>query len=255
VGARPGRAGIRASRPGRDADCTARGSPRESGGPPGPPHRGTAESVAYPTRLRAIHLSRKRRNPAPAPLRDPTPNGPLAAAERHTRGPFSPHGSLPERPQIHTPHCPGSTRSRAWARPAWGCPYEGCSVGSEAGPGKHAGRHADLAERRGTDPAALRPRGSHLHELLLELRESGGLVDLGEPSVDVEPLRTRRRPRPVGRGDGRTAFGGSSDHAWGPDCHAQGGPGCQRTRRTQTPGRPSRCMSRYSAKVARSPSS
>jgi hypothetical protein len=27
-----------------------------SDGPPGPPHRGTVESVAYPNPLRAIHL-------------------------------------------------------------------------------------------------------------------------------------------------------------------------------------------------------
>jgi len=52
------------------------------------------------------------------PLSEATRNGPLAAAERHTRGPSSPHGSLPEPPQIHTPHRPGSSSGRAWARPA-----------------------------------------------------------------------------------------------------------------------------------------
>jgi hypothetical protein len=59
---------------------------------------------------------------------------------------------------------------------------------SEASPGEHAGRHADLAQRRGTDPAALGPRSRDLDERLLELGEPAGLVDLGELSVDVEPL-------------------------------------------------------------------
>ena len=60
--------------------------------------------------------------------------------------------------------------------------------GSKAGPGDHAGRHADLAQRRRADPAALRPRGSHLHEGFLQLTEPGGLDDLCELRVDVEPL-------------------------------------------------------------------
>ena len=60
--------------------------------------------------------------------------------------------------------------------------------GSGAGPDEHAGRYADLAQRRRRDAAAFRPRGRDLHEFFLEFGESGCLVDLGEPSVDVETL-------------------------------------------------------------------
>jgi hypothetical protein len=59
---------------------------------------------------------------------------------------------------------------------------------SDASSGKHAGRHAHLAQRSPIDPAALRPRRGHLHERLRELRQPGRLVDLGELRVDVEPL-------------------------------------------------------------------
>jgi hypothetical protein len=58
----------------------------------------------------------------------------------------------------------------------------------EASPPEHAGRHSHLTQRRGADPAALRPRGGHVHELVLELGEAACLVDLCQLSVDVEPL-------------------------------------------------------------------
>jgi hypothetical protein len=61
--------------------------------------------VHPPARARIIAPTAFSRQCAPAPLREPTRNGPLAAAE-HTRGP-SPHRSLPEQRQIHTPHWPG----------------------------------------------------------------------------------------------------------------------------------------------------
>jgi hypothetical protein len=59
---------------------------------------------------------------------------------------------------------------------------------SEASLGEYAGRHADLAQRGGADPAALRPGGGHFHQRVLELGESGRLVDLCELRVDVETL-------------------------------------------------------------------
>jgi hypothetical protein len=45
-----------------------------------------------------------------------------------------------------------------------------------------------LAQRRGTDPPALGPRGGDPHERFLELAEPSGLVDLCELSVDVEAV-------------------------------------------------------------------
>jgi hypothetical protein len=58
----------------------------------------------------------------------------------------------------------------------------------EAGLLEHTGRHHDLAQRRGGDRAALRPRRSRFHKLGLELGQPGRLVDLCELSVDVETL-------------------------------------------------------------------
>jgi hypothetical protein len=57
-------------------------------------------------------------------------------------------------------------------------PLIGPLLSQKASPPQHAGRDANLAQRRHGDPTALRPRGSHLQERLLELRESGCLVDL-----------------------------------------------------------------------------
>jgi hypothetical protein len=59
---------------------------------------------------------------------------------------------------------------------------------SEPSFGEHAGRHTDLAQRRGADASPLGPRGSHLDERFLQLRQASALVDLSELSVDVEPL-------------------------------------------------------------------
>ena len=59
---------------------------------------------------------------------------------------------------------------------------------SQTSLGEHAGQHADLAQGRGTDSAALRPRGSHRHERVLDLGEAGCLVNLCELSIDVETL-------------------------------------------------------------------
>jgi hypothetical protein len=142
VGARPGRAGIRAPRPGRNADCTARGrhakAARRWGKKPsgGPPTRWLAELRCERRSPRTAPPGDRRIRGVPDPAaghssqpeatktgsggrcRKRRENGPLAAAERHTRGPSSPHGSLPEPPQMHTPHCPGSSSGRAWARPA-----------------------------------------------------------------------------------------------------------------------------------------
>jgi hypothetical protein len=67
------------------------------------------------------------------------------------------------------------------------CP-QGRPSPSQASRPEHAGRYAHLAQRCGTDSAALRPRGGHVQERFLQLGELGGLVDLCELSVDVEPL-------------------------------------------------------------------
>jgi hypothetical protein len=53
---------------------------------------------------------------------------------------------------------------------------------------EHAGRHPHLSQRRGADASALRPRGGRLHERFLKLGQPLRLVDLGELSVEVEPL-------------------------------------------------------------------
>jgi hypothetical protein len=64
-------------------------------------------------------------------------------------------------------------------------------VSQQSSPPEHAGRHPGLAQRRSTDPAALGPRSRDLDECLLELGETGGLVELCELGVDVEPLLTQ----------------------------------------------------------------
>jgi hypothetical protein len=60
------------------------------------------------------------------------------------------------------------------------------------------GGYAYLAQRRGTDAGALRPRGGDLHEPFLQFGQPGCPVGLGELRVDVETLLGSARPSRIG---------------------------------------------------------
>jgi hypothetical protein len=174
--------GRKASR--RAVDSLASGAAARASVPRDPPLRGTDESTAYPSRLRAIHLSQKPRSPLRRRFGSNAKRPPSGGGKAGTPG---------DRPLGRYPNSRGYIRLTVRDRRAGRRGYDPLGMRVRCSPAQrpafeHAGRHADLAQRRSTGPGALGPRGSHPHERLLKFGKPCHLVALGEVPFNVEPL-------------------------------------------------------------------